>query len=374
VTFSLIGACTDPDTQYGQALSFKWYWNGTNYIGEGTSLTWNFTEAGTYNITLVVSDGEFTKEAFVVVTIDPKDIPTPPPPPPPPDGDDGGISTIMLIGIIVVLVVIGGVLFLVMSRRREQRIEAEEVAREQVDDKQAALRRMAAAVKATADAMEMETGKAALVPKAGGVQAGELEEVTIESRGPGGEAAVATAKGMEDRMLSMRPKETEAASKETMALFKDMSRTGVAMSAEEQERMRVDNLKRKYATAIGRMPYGIPAPDLKAMDWNDLAALLATGQKRTLPDGHELTLVKGKWYYSEPGDSSTFLKEHGVKPREEPRRAVAPAAADKSALLAKLEERFILGEITEESYMELKRKLEGGTGAPAPHRDEWVEE
>jgi hypothetical protein len=109
------------------------------------------------------------------------------------------------------------------------------------------------------------------------------------------------------------------------------------------------------------MPYGIPAPELRNMDWNDLAALLATGQKRTLPDGHETTMVKGKWYYSDPGDTGTFLKEHGAKPKSEPRRAAAAAPApamDRAALLAKLEERFILGEISEEMYKELRRKYQ----------------
>jgi len=371
VTFSLIGACTDPDTQYGQQLTFKWYWNGTNLIGEGTSLTTNFTSPGTFNITLTVSDGEFEKSVHVEITIEPKDIPTPPPPDDDDDGDGGGgIGTTAIIGILVVLVVIGGVIFLVMSKRREEAKEAEE----EKQEKHEALKHMAAEVKATADQMELELGKAAIVPKAGGVQAGELEEVVIEQHGPGGESAMLTAKGMEEGMLTMKPKETEAASKETMALFKDMARTETAASAADQDKMRVDNLKRKYATAIGRLPYGIPAPDLKGMDWNDLAAALATGQKKTLPDGHETTQVKGKWYYSDPSDSSTFLKEHGAKPRTEPRRAAAAPTMDKTALLAKLEERFILGEISEDAYKELKRKYETDGTEGKKGEFEWVEE
>jgi hypothetical protein len=151
-----------------------------------------------------------------------------------------------------------------------------------------------------------------------------------------------------------------------MQLFKGTGAAGVAVSAEEQERRRVENLKRKYQTAIGRLPYGIPTDALKGKDWNELAAALATGQKRTLADGREVTAVGGRWYYSDPGDSSTFLKEHGAKPKEEPKRP-SPAAAiatstapsmDRATLLAKLEERFIMGEISEQAYDRLKKKYE----------------
>jgi len=41
-------------------------------------------------------------------------------------------------------------------------------------------------------------------------------------------------------------------------------------------------------------------------------------------------------------------------------RKKAAVTTDKSALLAKLEERFILGEISEEAYNTLRKKYEGG--------------
>ena len=90
----------------------------------------------------------------------------------------------------------------------------------------------------------------------------------------------------------------------------------------------------------------------------DLAAALATGEKKTLPDGSETTEIDGRWYYSDPGDTRTFLKEHGEMPKKkEPERKEKKAPApDKKKLLDKLEERFILGEITEEAYNELKEK------------------
>ena len=68
-------------------------------------------------------------------------------------------------------------------------------------------------------------------------------------------------------------------------------------------------------------------------------------------------MIDGRWYHSDADDSSTFLKEHGAKPKEAKR--AADATVDRDKLLAKLEERFILGEISESAYKELKRKYEG---------------
>jgi hypothetical protein len=76
------------------------------------------------------------------------------------------------------------------------------------------------------------------------------------------------------------------------------------------------------------------------------------------PDGRETTEIDGRWYYSDVKDTGTFLKEHGAKKRAEPSKKEAVAITDKAALLAKLEERFILGEISEEAYTNLRRKYE----------------
>ena len=89
---------------------------------------------------------------------------------------------------------------------------------------------------------------------------------------------------------------------------------------------------------------------------------VATGERKNLPDGREVTLIEGHWYFSDVKDASTFLTEHGARPRAEPAKAPAKAAVamtDKMMLLAKLDERYILGEISEEKYEELKRKLTG---------------
>ena len=130
------------------------------------------------------------------------------------------------------------------------------------------------------------------------------------------------------------------------------------MSEGETETLWLDNMKWGYQNAIGRLPYGIPSKELATMDWVDLAAALATNEKKASPEGGELTNIGGRWYYSDPEDSGTFLKEHGAQKRAEHKGEEADVT-DRDQLLATLEERFIMGEITEESYLELKRKYGG---------------
>jgi hypothetical protein len=150
----------------------------------------------------------------------------------------------------------------------------------------------------------------------------------------------------------MQASVTAEASSDVQKLFAGTG-AATAQTEEEKEAMRVENEKRTYQNAIGRLPYGIPSKELADRDWVDLAAALATGEKKTVEGGQEVTNIEGRWYYSDAKDTGTFLKEHGAKPKAAPRKA---AASDKDALMAKLEERFILGEISEEAYMELKEK------------------
>jgi uncharacterized membrane protein len=360
--FTLVGLCTDPDMVFGQVLNFSWRANGT-LLGYGTSRTVSFASPGTYNITLTVTDGEFTKTASMEVIIEAKEIPTPPPPPDI-DEEQAAPPYALIVGAIVAICIVLIVVFMLVSRRRATELEAKDEAEEKRD----AFKQMAVEVAATADQMEQELGEAKKKRKAEWVEDTGTEEVATGPAKPVEEVPVFEGPGIGDRLLSIKPRETEAASHDTMQLFKGTGAAGAAVSAEEQERRRVENLKRKYQTAIGRLPYGIPTDALKGKDWNELATALATGQKRTLADGREVTAIGGRWYYSDPGDSSTFLKEHGARPKEEAKKAApAPAGAaeasaapslDRATLLAKLEERFIMGEISEKAYEALRKKYE----------------
>jgi len=345
-TFALLGACTDPDTVYGQVLNFSWYANGT-LLGFGSSRTINFTAPGTYVINLTVSDGEFQRGVEVTVTIEPRETSTPPPPPPPPPTDGGGeeqgIGYGLMAGVVVVVAVAVLLAFLLLARGMSGRWRWEE----QAEEGKTAIEQTVAIATKPAERLEGGAVASKPVPK---------EEMVIESLGPGGEATQVTAKEM--GALAIPPRETEAASKETERLFKDVEMKEALLPSADAEALRIESLKRKYQTAIGRLPYGIPAPELRGRDWNELAAALATGEKKEAPDGREATLVEGRWYFSDVRDASSFLTNHGAEPEPE---AMWPAVApvmDKATILAKLEERLAIGEISEETYKQLRRKYE----------------
>jgi hypothetical protein len=156
----------------------------------------------------------------------------------------------------------------------------------------------------------------------------------------------------------MQPKETEAPSAEVQRLFKEMEGKEAQLPSADSEALRIENLKRKYQTAIGRLPYGIPAAELKGKDWNELAGALATGQRKDTPDGREVTLIEGRWYFSDVKDASSFLTEHGARPKAEVKKSAAAPTMDRATILAKLEERLAMGEISEETYNQLRRKYD----------------
>jgi hypothetical protein len=340
-SFLLSAFCSDPDTLHGQVLNYTWTSNVTGLLGYGPSLTVRLLEPGVHILTVMVKDGEFEKTARIAVVIEEEKIDEPDPT----DGDedDKPLNYGLIAIIVVVLVILGAVFYVTAFKRRTEKLEKEDEETFREEEKREGLRRTRDALKDAADEWEAE-----------------LEEAQAEREEPK-EVAVEGTVEFPASTLTMEAKETEEASQDVQALFDDMETEEPAVDEAELEEMRLDNLKRKYQNAIGRLPYGIPSEKLKDMDWVKLAAILATGEKKKLPDGMEITEIDGRWYYSDDKDSSTFLKEHGAKPKEEePKEEEAvETAPDKAKLLAKLEERFIMGEISEDSYNELKRKYGG---------------
>jgi type II secretory pathway pseudopilin PulG len=344
-SFLLSAFCSDPDTQHGQVLNYSWTSNASGLIGYGPSLTVRLLEVGVHVITLTVTDGEFEKMTSIGIIIE--EVDDGPHKPQDGDGDDSkGFPTGLLLAVLVILGVMAMSVFFVVSKARREREEAEEEAAFAAEEERVkALEKARMTVKRAADQLEVERGTVDIASKEGGVETEALEEVEL------------TSLGVPETTLSIEAKKTAAPSADVQALFDDMEKEEPAVSEEEIETMRLDNLKRKYQNAIGRLPYGIPSEELKGMDWVDLAAALATGEKKPSPDGIEITAIEGRWYYSDDKDSSTFLKEHGAKPKAPAKKA--KVTTDKEDLLAKLEERFILGEISEKAYEELKRKYGG---------------
>jgi hypothetical protein len=346
-TFYVTVVCYDPDTPYGQVLNYTWTSSVEGLLGHGNTLTLHLTEVGEHTITVTVSDGEFQKTDSITLNVVANDEPGPGPGPGPgPDPDDGGTDdggtgmTGLIVAVVVALVAAGAGGYVITSRRRAEPEEDEEVP--EMDEREA-LQAIADMVREAADTIEGSKN---------GDDDGQVsgDDTWVETEDMDG-IEVASA-GVAEAQLSMEASVTQAAPAEVEALFADIDTNGYTNGDDDAEKLKLDNMKRKYANTIGQLPYGIPSPALKDRDWNELAAALATGEKRQVEGDREVTLIEGRWYYSDMGDPSSFLKEHGARPKAE---AEAKASGD-ADLLAKLEERFIMGEISEETYRELKEK------------------
>jgi hypothetical protein len=326
MSFSLVGESDDPDIPFGQVLEYIWSSDIEGEIGRGASIEAVLTEVGTHIITLTVKDIEYTKSITITLVVEPEEE-VKPPPPPNGNGPGPGANWALIAMILVVLVIVGVAAFLLVGKRSSEGYDDWMDAEEDVGERMAAPERTAQATKDAADPWETEVEDA---------QASEEAQ------------AAAAAEGWE-----MEGVPTVDANMEWVTTEKP----DVEMSEEDVEALRVEDMKRTYQNAIGHLPYGVPSKELAHRDWVDLANALVVGEKSTLPDGLVTTNIDGRWYYSDPDDTGTFLKEHVAEPKVPTKDT--PAISDVEQLLAKLEERFIMGEISEEAYNALKRKYGG---------------
>jgi len=77
-SFGLVALCDDPDIPWGQVLEYVWTSNISGELGRGSSITVQILEPGTHNITVTVSDPDFSKSASIVLMKTPSTIPRPP--------------------------------------------------------------------------------------------------------------------------------------------------------------------------------------------------------------------------------------------------------------------------------------------------------
>jgi uncharacterized membrane protein len=328
-SFSLVGECEDPDIPFGQELEFIWTSDIEGELGRGASIVIKLTREGTHIITLTVKDPDHTKMVTINLVVEPEEVVTPPPPP---DNNDVGPGTnwALIAVIVVVLVIVGVVAFMAVSKRSTERYEADMDVQEEAEKKQEALESTAQVIKEVADKWETE------------VEVAKVAAAAETTR------AAAAADGWELEEEPMGDVQRE---------WVTVDQPEAEQSEEEREALRIEDLKRLYQNAIGHLPFGVPSKELANRDWVDLANALAMGEKRTLPDGRETTQIDGRWYHSDVDDTDTFLKEYGAKPK--PDKQGPSVMTDKEGLLAKLEERFILGEISEDTYTTLKKKYGG---------------
>ena len=280
-SIGLRGVCTDPDEIYGQVLTYTWSSNGSGLLGHGPSINFRFTDSGLHNITLTVTDGEYTKEVFVVIDVGEKPYV---PPYIPPVTEDDGLSLGLLLGIIAAIVVALLLVLFIVKRRSTQAEEYRPPAPTPEEERRKKMEDFAEAVKDTADQMEAERD------------------------------GVAVSDGIELTGTGMTPtidmKLTETTSDETAKLWSGVESQEPVIDDAEMEALKVENLKRKVQSSIEAMPYGIPAPELRHISPSILAEEVATGAKHNLPDGLMLVTIRGKWYHGDHEDSSNFLKPY----------------------------------------------------------------
>jgi F0F1-type ATP synthase membrane subunit b/b' len=340
-SISLVGECEDPDVPFGQELEFIWSSDLEGELGRGASIVVSFKKVGTHTITLTVKDPDFQRATSITLVLEAEEDVTPPPPPDD-NGVEPGTNWSLVAIIVVVLVIVAAVAFLVVGKRTTESYEARMDEVEEAEEKKEALERTAQALKDVADKWETEaeaakdTAAVEATRAAAEAEGWELEEVEPGTMAEGTDLGTDVAQ----------------AARTSWVTVEEPADSSVE---EDPEARRVEDLKRTYQNAIGRLPFGIPSRELASWDWVDLTNALVTGERRTLEDGREVTSIGGRWYYSDPDDVDNFLKEYVARTEEVPKEAPS-GPTDKQVLLARLEERFIMGEISEETYTNLRKK------------------
>jgi hypothetical protein len=324
VTFSV--DVTDPDVALGQVLTVSWVSNVSGLIGTLTSegalrFATDRLPVGTHRITVTVTDGEYTSEAWLELTVTPKHVQ-------PPQGPGGpsslaGTTGIAAAAIIAVLAVVGVVLLAVTRRRRGA---------DAGEERASALMATAPAPPPTLEPVtapiKMEGDLAAEGRRPTDVVS-QLEAVrAAEARA----AAAMPAPALEAAPLPVT-KEDEA----------DRERT-----REIREMMR----------SLTQLPQGLPTT-LWGWDMAELARATVDGPKRTASDGTGLVGIKGRWYNADRTNVGVFMREW-KEPEETPQRPGPMTVDERQGKLERLEAGLLEGKISEQTYRELKRKYEGG--------------
>ncbi len=276
----------DPDVTYGDVLSFQWSSSLDGLLSSEKSFAINTLSQGTHNITVEVTDGEFTVPTSITLVVNKQDGGgggggT---------GDNGGsegsgISTFLIVGIVAAIVIIG-VAFFVVKNRSIPIAEAPPPPMDMPDRKAEEEELRKPVAKAAPEAKPAPEPEAA--PEAG----------PMADQAPSPEYSL-------DYAVAAAPVEQEVSRKlEAVAMDTTL------LAEADPEKVLLDNRKREYQTAISQLDFGVPAKELAGMDWYEVAAALATGEQKELDDGRKVTKIDDNWFYSDTEDLKTFLRRH----------------------------------------------------------------
>lgn len=307
VTFT--GFSFDPDTTYGDVVEYLWASDRDGDLGKGKTIKVSDLSVGVHEITMRATDGELWVDVSIKVTITAKDGNGGGPGTNGDGdggggGDDGGISTGLLVALLLVVLVVVGVMLFVMRGR-------------------------GAGAGADAAPEDVDAGEDEVTTTDSPAPDQPLPELELDQEQPVDEAESMYAQDYvaADEAASMYAKDHVAADEagtdvepdtagapepapDVPVSYEAVAVDTAALAGDDPEQKQLDDLKREYQTAISALPYGVPAKELQGMDWFEVAAALATGEKRELEDGRTVTRIGDNWFYSDTEDTSSFLKLH----------------------------------------------------------------
>jgi len=294
---TLRGYAFDPDFAFNQQLTFTWRSDLDGNLGVGKILEVNLTQ-GDHTITMNVTDGEFTAEAIVTVRVLKEGS----------GGGGGGggdnggsddpigISPFIIIGIIVALVAVGAVFIIARAKGMANPNYVE--FSEPPEDEEPIPSAAEAYDKPKAGASSGK-GPAKPIDEAAALYGADLKAKEAKDAGKTtpGDAAPA-------------PKPVETVAPVAAPKLQSIARDTASLAGDDPEQLRLDKSKREYQAAISALPWGVPSSELAGMDWYELAAAMANGEQKDLPDGRKVVKIDDKWYYADVEDPKNLLRRH----------------------------------------------------------------
>ena len=302
----------DPDIIYGDVLEFNWSSDVQGPLGTGRTIEVSDLKVGVHIITMAVTDGDYTVEEWIKITI--KAVGG--------GGNNGGgggggggdddstgLTFGIIIAVIVAVAVVGAFLFMRTQRTAQKTVVVPTGYSLDGPDPTAAPEAAEKPADEPADVATEPLEPVGLLPElepsapVDTVEPGAAEpasgELVVPDVSAPAEAAAEPEAPTPDRVAA--PERVGTISSKSFLLDKPVV---------TEEEKALDELKRLYQNTIGILPFGVPAPELASWDWVEIAVAMANGEKKTLPDGREITKVDGRWYYSDTEDTKSFLKEH----------------------------------------------------------------
>jgi hypothetical protein len=310
----------DPDMAQGQTLTVTWESNISGTLmtlssNDPLTFTTDQLAVGAHRITVTVNDGEHTSSVWFDLTVLKKHEPSEP-------EDDKSFITqptgLAAIGIIILLVVLVVVnIFLSARRRRETEPPPSD---------------------------ESPVGAIELTVVGGEGQA----DVTVEMDPPPSDIETGTMPE-----VAMAPAAISRPSVPEPPEQLDLETVAPPTEKDLMDRAHAE-MVREVMKVLTQLPRGMPT-SLWGKDMATLAREIVDGPRKSTPDEEMLVKVDGKWYYADHNKIGTFLMEW----KEEKEAEASKVSEDESATkFDMLETALLKGNISEETYKELKKKYE----------------